>query len=342
MVVRLLLATAVFIPLASGQRSDARPAQAVEFFESQIRPLFASRCFACHTVARSGGLRLDSRENILTGGASGPAIVPGHPEQSLLIQAVSYTHPRFKMPPPGKLPDQAIADLTAWVKTGAVWGDTTSPAAEAPKSGEYVITPRQRAFWAFQKVHKPEIPEVNDKAWPKNEIDRFILSKLEQNGLRPVEMANKRVLIRRATFDLIGLPPTPEEVDAFLSDNSPEAFAKVVDRLLASPHYGERWGRYWLDLARYADGKLGASKDTPYDNAYRYRDWVIQAFNDDMPYDKFVKAQIAADQLPDKDREKLLPGLGFHALGDGPDDEVDVDTQGLSGADGRLRAMPRS
>src|SRR5215813_172119 len=314
--------------LASAQNSEVKKPspQAVEFFESRIRPLFVKNCFACHTGARSGGLRLDSRESILQGGDSGAAIVPGDPENSLLIQAVRQTHARLKMPPPGKLPAEEIANLEAWVKGGAVWGDTTPPVA-AGKSAEYVITPRQRAFWAFQPVRKPEIPGVKDTAWPANAIDHFILSKLEQKGIRPVAAAEKSVLLRRVTFDLTGLPPTPQELDAFLSDSSPKAFEKAVDRLLASPRYGERWGRLWLDLARYADGKLGASKDAPYLNAFRYRDWVIQAFNEDMPYDKFVKAQLAADLMPAGEREKLLPGLGFQSLGDGADDEVDVTTR---------------
>jgi mono/diheme cytochrome c family protein len=317
----------VGLGLAQVPAPEKASADAIEFFETRIRPILIKNCFACHTTARSGGLQLDAREAILKGGNSGPAIIAGDPEHSLLIQAVSYTHQRLKMPPPGKLSESDIANLTAWVKAGAVWGGSTPPVALAAKSGDYVITPRQRAFWAFQPVRQPVVPEVRDSAWPKNAIDRFILTKLEQNGLRPVAPADKRILLRRATFDLIGLPPTPHEMDAFLSDQSPDAFAKVVDRLLASPRYGERWGRYWLDLARYADGKLGASKDTPYANAFRYRDWVINAFNEDMPYDRFVKAQIAADLMPESDREKLLPGLGFQALGDGPDDQVDVTTR---------------
>ena len=170
---------------------------------------------------------------------------------------------------------------------------------------------------------------MKDSRWAKSAIDRFILAKLESEGLKPVRPADRRALIRRVTFDLTGLPPTPDEVDAFVADRSPDAFAKVVDRLLASPHYGERQARHWLDLARYADGNLGASKDTPYPNAYRYRDWVIRAFNQDMPYDLFVKAQLAADLLPNN--QELLPALGFHALGGNADERVDVTTRGLLG-----------
>src|SRR6266404_1510798 len=218
---------------------------AAEFFESRIRPVLSKNCFACHTTSKLGGLQLDSREHLLQGGASGPAIVPGEPESSLLIQAVRRTHARFKMPPQGKLGDEEIDNLAAWVKMGAVW--PTAPAA--PPSAEYAITAEQRAFWAFQPVRKPAVPDVK----AASDIDRFIQAKLQSQGLKPVKPADRRALIRRVTFDLIGLPPTPEEVDAFLADESPGAFAKVVDRLLADPRYGERWARHWLDLARYAD-----------------------------------------------------------------------------------------
>ncbi|MEJ7604967.1 MAG: DUF1549 domain-containing protein [Bryobacteraceae bacterium] len=184
----------------------------------------------------------------------------------------------------------------------------------------------QKGFWAFQPVHKPPLPVVGADSG-LTDIDRFIRAKLASNGLKPSKRADKRALIRRATFDLIGLPPTPAEVDAFVNDASGGAFAKVVDRLLQSPHYGERWGRYWLDLARYSDGQLGASKDEPFPNAYRYRDWVIRSMNEDLPYDLFVKAQIAGDLLPSDDPQKFIPGLGFYALGPDEDDRVDVTGQ---------------
>ena len=306
----------------------ARSADAAEFFETRIRPLLSKNCFACHTASRLGGLQLDSRDAILKGGQSGPAIVPGDPEHSLLIQAVSYSHERLKMPPPGKLGDEQIQDLVAWVRTGAVWPDAR-PVAANPR-GPYRITPEQRAFWSFRPVRKPAVPQVRDAAWPKNDIDRFILAALEAKGLAPAKPADRRVLIRRAYFDLIGLPPAPEEVDAFVKDRSPEAFAKVIDHLLASPHYGERWGRYWLDVARYSDDRLNSTKDDPYPNAYRYRDWVVQAFNDDMPYDLFVKAQIAGDLLEGVDRKKYVAGLGLYGLSpDFSDDRVDVTTRGF-------------
>ena len=253
-----------------------------------------------------------SSESLQKGGKSGPAIVPGKPDESLLIQAISHTHPRLKMPPQGQLASAEIADLRTWVEMGAPW--PASDKKTGPVGTGYVITAEQRKFWSFQPVRKPAIPPVKDKAWVKTPVDNFVLARLEKEGLRPVKAADKNVLLRRVYLDLVGLPPTPEQVSAFLADRSPKALAKVVDQLLASPHYGERWGRHWLDVARYTDDKLNIVADEPYPNAFRYRDWVIQAFNNDMPYDTFVKAQIAADLLPAPDREKLMPGLGFYGM----------------------------
>ena len=296
----------------------------------RVRPVLAKNCFSCHTSSRMGGLEMSGRDAILKGGKSGPAIVPGEPDKSLLVQAVAQTHERLKMPPQGKLAEAEIADLRAWIKDGATWPEAAP--ANTSKGTAYVITPEQRAFWAFQPVRKIEPPLVKDKAWARTAIDKFILAKLEAQNLKPVRMADKRTLIRRATLDLIGLPPTPEEVDDFVRDTSSNAFAKVVDRLLASPHYGERWGRYWLDVARYSDDKLNSTKDEPYANSFRYRDWVIRAFNEDMPYDVFVKAQIAGDLLPEKDPEKYEPGLAFYANSpEFQDDRVDVTSRGFLG-----------
>ncbi len=298
----------------------------------RVRPVLANNCYACHTDSKLGGLRVDSLAALLQGGKSGPAVVPGKPDESPMIQAVRRTHARLKMPPAGKLPDSDIEDLTAWVKLGAVWPEAADRKLAAPKTGEYAITAEQRAFWAFRPVLKPSVPEPKNRAWSKTSIDRFILAKLEREGLKPVDPADKRTLIRRATFDLVGLPPTPEEVRAFEADSSPLAFPKVVDRLLASPQYGERWARHWLDQARYADGSQeDVAKPMPHSNAFRYRDWVIQAFNADMPYDAFVKAQIAGDLLGDKKPESSLAGLGFQALGTSADDQVDVTTRTFLG-----------
>jgi hypothetical protein len=301
----------------------------VEFFEVKIRPLLANKCYSCHTDAKLGGLRLDSRDAVLKGGKTGPAIIPGKPEESLLIQAVARRHERLKMPPSDPLGETEVADLAAWVKSGAVWPDA-SPAA-APKADGYKISPERRAFWSFQPIRKPAAPAVKNSGWGRGAIDGFVLAKLEQQGLSPVEQADRTTLIRRATFDLTGLPPTPEEVDAFVNDHSPAAFEKVVDRLLGSQRYGERWGRYWLDLARYADGSLGASKDAPLANAYRYRDWVISSLNQDLPYNKVLEAQIAGDLFEGPDKPKYVPGLGFQALGGDAHERLDVTTKTFLG-----------
>lgn len=294
-----------------------------EFFETRVRPVLATHCNACHTKSELGGLRVDSRESLLKGGKSGPAIVPGKPEDSLLIRAVRQVDEQLKMPMGGKLKDQEIADLVDWVKAGAPWPQGAVPQA-VTASGGMVIIAERRKFWSFQPITKPALPVVNDAGWAKTPMDRFILAALEVRGLRPAAAADKRTLIRRASLDLIGLPPTPEEVEAFLKDSSPNAFARIVDRLLASPRYGERWGRYWLDVARYAEDDVrgGSPKGREvYPNAWRYRDWVIDALNRDMPYDLFVKAQIAGDLLEAEGTAKsrlasrLAPGTGFLGLG---------------------------
>ena len=333
-----LFGLATFVTIsAPGASSDP-----VDFFKARVRPILANHCFACHTDMKMGGLQMDTREHLLKGGNSGPAVLPGNPDESLLIRAVSHTHPKLKMPPQGKLSEEQIADLRTWVSSGVHW-DTGTPAV-APKK-EYVITAEQRKFWSFQPVRKPEIPAVKDQSWAKNPLDHFILRRLEERGLKPVKAADKRTLLRRATFDLIGLPPTPQEITDFLNDSSPDAFAKVVDRLLASPHYGERWGRYWLDVARYADEDTLFPDGEPFPNGYRYRDWVIQAFNEDMPYDLFVKAQIAGDLLEKETGRPLRAGLGLFALGpwyykiieppkaraDERQDRIDVLTRGFQG-----------
>lgn len=307
-------------------------ADSAEFFEMKVRPVLAKNCYGCHTDSMMGGLRLDSANSVKRGGKSGPPIVAGKPDESLLIQAIRQTHERLKMPPNGKLKDQEIADIAEWVRAGAVWPEGAAASSPKPASPDYVITAEQRAFWSFQPVRKPIVPAVKDKAWPRSPIDSFVLAKLEAQGLKPAGMTDKRILIRRATLDLTGLPPTPEEIDSFLADKSPDAFAKVVDRLLASPRYGERWGRYWLDVARYSDDKLSSTAEDAYPNAFRYRDWVIQAFNHDMPYDTFVKAQIAGDFLPSSDPLQYRPGLGFYALSPEMQDErVDATTRGFLG-----------
>ncbi|MBM3794909.1 MAG: DUF1553 domain-containing protein [Acidobacteria bacterium] len=304
----------------------ASAAETHEFFEKRIRPVLAKQCYACHSAqSKLGGLDLTSRASLLQGGNSGAAIVPGKASESLLIRSIEHASEKLKMPTgQAKLSATEIADLRTWVDAGAAWPAPTAATSAAPGSkGRYEITPEQRAFWAFQPVTKPALPAVKNSAWAQTPIDRFIAAKLDAAGLAPNHAADRRTLIRRATFDLTGLPATAAEVDAFVNDSGPQAWAKVVDRLLKSPRYGERWARFWLDVARYSDDRLESEVEAPYANAFRYRDWVVNAFNEDMPYDRFVKAQIAGDLLQDKDR--TLAGLGFYALSpDTQEDRVDA------------------
>ncbi len=276
------------------QASDVDPAHA-KFFEREVRPLLAERCFKCHGEQKqSGGLRLDVRANALAGGESGAAIVPGNLDDSLLIGAVKYES--FEMPPDGKLAQKEIDILQKWVELGAPWPGDDRPAATVHVPG--VITEEDRQWWAIQPIRRPEVPSVpaDQQGWIRNDIDRFVLRKLNDQQLVPAAAADRRALIRRVTFDLIGLPPTPAEVEAFVNDPSPDAYERLVDNLLARPQYGERWARHWLDLVRYADSD-GYRADGYRPNAWRYRDYVIQAFNDDKPYDRFVEEQLAGDEL---------------------------------------------
>lgn len=270
-----------------------------EFFAARVRPLLVRNCLSCHMDSPKGGLRLDSRDALLKGGVSGPAIIPGDPHDSLLIKTVRTNDPRTKMPPDQALSENEIADLVEWVKKGALWENAIADS----EITEYLITPAHRSFWSFQPLRKHPAPEVRPKEWSRNPIDQFILAKLEERKLKPAPRAARRILIRRASYDLTGLPPTPEEVEAFLADQSPDAFAKVVDRLLASPHYGERWARHWLDLVRYSD-TAGDSSDYPIPQAYLYRNYVIDSFHRDKPYDQFIREQIAGDLLPGPDDQQ--------------------------------------
>src|SRR5882724_26157 len=282
---------AVLAFIAQAVLSAGSPSsEQIEFFEKRVRPVLAEQCFACPGRASAspmGGLRLDTREMLLRGGKRGPAILPGDPDQSLLLKAISYRH-ELKMPPAGKLPEQQIADLAAWIKMGA-----PEPAVLAPAPGD--------KFWAFQPVRKPAVPAVKHVGWVQSPVDAFVLAKLEASGLPAPQPVDKRALIRRVTFDLTGLPPTPAEVEAFLADNSPGAFRVLVERLLASPSYGERWARHWLDLVRFAQTN-GHEFDNDKLDPWRYRDYVIRAFNQDLPYDQFVREHIAGDLLPGKRR----------------------------------------
>jgi len=269
-----------------------------EFFERKVRPLLVERCYECHSAGAKelrGGLLLDSRAGVQAGGDSGPSIVPGDLEASPLIQAVRHADPDTAMPPTKKLSAEEIAALEAWVQRGAPDPRDADTVATV-QAKEAIDWTKAREWWSFRPHSSPPIPAVQQSDWPASDLDRFVLARIERMGLQPAADADKRTLIRRATFDLIGLPPTVAEIEAFVADTSPEAFAKVVDRLLASPHYGERWGRHWLDVVRYAD-TAGDNSDFPIPQMFRYRDWVIGAFNRDLPYDQFVREQLAGDLL---------------------------------------------
>jgi mono/diheme cytochrome c family protein len=314
----------------------AADAQAVEHFEKNVRPVLVEHCHSCHGPTKQrGGLRLDSRANLLKGGDSGQAVNLTAPDQSLFLKAVRQEGD-LKMPPKGKLDAKAVAALAEWVKMGSPWPEGEAHAAPARLTRAEL---RQK-HWSFQPVKKPDVPTVKNAAWVRTPLDAFVLARLEAKGLTPTRPADRRTLIRRVTFDLTGLPPAPEEVEAFEDDRSPDAYEKLVDRLLASPRYGERWGRHWLDVARYADTKGYVFTDErrfPY--AYTYRDYVIRAFNDDLPYDQFVTQQLAADLLPLGEDKRPLAAMGFLTLGrrflnnahDVIDDRMDVTVRGLQG-----------
>jgi hypothetical protein len=302
---RVLLAIVLLgpLPLPAQQEAagDAAPSpEGIEYFEKHIRPILLDRCYSCHSATAKklkGGLRLDSREALRKGGDSGPAIFPGEPARSLLIKAILRGPDAEKMPPKDseKLSAEQIRHFEAWVKMGAP--DPRGAAAPARRSID-VAAARKR--WPFIPVAEPALPALRNERWAWTPIDRFILAKLEEKGVRPVGDADPRTLLRRVTFDLTGLPPTPEDVDAFLADSSPDAFSRLVERLLASPAYGERWGRHWLDVVRYSDA-AGDNSDYPIPQIYKYRNYVISAFNEDKPYDRFIREQLAGDLLPFRD-----------------------------------------
>ncbi len=327
----IAVAATVGMCFSTTQRSFAAdPSSALELFETKIRPVLVEVCFKCHGGDKvSNGLRVDSREALLKGGDTAAAVVLGKPAESLLVEALRHSDKDLKMPPDKKLPDETIAAFEAWITADAPW-----PTA---KLGE--LSPFQvRKHWAFQPVVRPSVPQIrNPKSEIRNAIDAFVWQKLDASGLSPSLEADRRTLLRRATFDLHGLPPTPEAIFAFEADPSPQAFEHVVDRLLASQRYGERWGRYWLDVSRYADTKgYVFMEDRNYPFAYTYRDWVIRSLNEDMPYDQFLIRQIAADLLPEPERTASLPALGFLTLGrrflnninDIIDDRIDVVCRG--------------
>jgi len=295
---------------------DIDPAK-LEFFEKSVRPLLVSKCYNCHSADNkaAGELRVDDHRGLLQGGKRGAAVVPGDVENSVLIRAVRQTDPKLKMPPEFKLEDDQIAVLEQWIRDGAVW-----PRLEVPRDlgkwDEHYETLR-REHWAWQPLKKPDLPTVADPAWVWQDLDAFVLRTLEQHDLKPVEDADRVSLLRRVTFDLTGLPPTPDEIRQFLADPSADAYRSVVDRLLQSPAYGERWGRHWLDVARYGES-TGSARNLPYPHAWRYRDYVVESYQRDKPFDEFLQEQIAGDLLPTASPQEFDEhqiATGFLALG---------------------------
>jgi len=300
--------------LLCAAQTPAQDEEGLRLFEREVRPLLSARCFECHgpeTRRPKAGLRLDRAEGWLLGGRDGPAIVPGDPAHSLLVERIRSADEEERMPPKQALSAAEIAVLVRWIELGA-----PAPLAAPPTAAE-VDWDAARAFWAFRPVAALPPPRVAAEAWCATDVDRFVLAELEAAGLQPAPQADRRTLIRRASIILTGLPPTPEEVDAFVRDGAPGAWERVVERLLASPHYGEQWGRHWLDLARYSDSN-GLDENLTYGHAWRYRDYVVRAFNEDRPYDRFAIEQIAGDLLPDPGVENVraeqLTGPTFLAM----------------------------
>lgn len=335
------------VSIDSSRESAATTVEGVAFFEKKIRPVLVNECYACHSTTHAkdirGSLVVDSRAGMLKGGDSGPAIVPGKPAQSLLIKALSHLDPELSMPPKKKLEASVLHDFETWIRMGA-----PDPRQDTQAPTRAIDIENGRNHWSYQPLRQTPPPQVHDPAWPRTDIDRFVLATLEQKSLVPVSDADRRTLIRRITFDLIGLPPTPDEVEAFMNDPSTNAFEEVVERLLKSPRFGEKWARHWLDIARYAES-TGKTVNFNYPHAWRYRDYVIAAFNNDKPYDLFIKEQLAGDLLPSDDpklKAERLIATGFLAIGpktlnersglkfelDVVDEQIDVTTQAFLGS----------
>jgi hypothetical protein len=326
---------------------DTSTPAGVELFEKKIRPLLVEKCQKCHGSERQkGGLRLDSREAAFKGGETGPVIVAGHPEKSELVRAINYQADSFQMPPTGKLDADSIAVLTDWVKRGAPWpaSATRTDAQGGPPRFNFA---ERAKHWAFQPLRPGVPPRIANSAWPGNPVDCFLEHRLNEAGLQPASMADRRTLLRRVTFDLTGLPPTTREIDAFLDDSSPAAFERVVEKLLASPHYGVRWGRHWLDLVRFAE-TYGHEFDFDIPAVWPYRDYVVRAFNDDLPYNAFVTEHIAGDLLPAPRRDPCngandsIKGTAFWWFGQGKQSPVDIRAEQWDTVDNQIDVMGKT
>lgn len=326
----IVLVVCSFLPGASRAEDPAFTPEQLEFFEKEVRPILVARCYECHSgkiAEPKSGLRVDSRAALLKGGDTDAAIVPGNAKKSLLIDAINYGD-TFQMPKKSKMPAEEIAVLTKWVDMGAPWTPGDKPvASEGPKV--FDLAARKAEHWCWRDLSNPPVPAVKNQSWPADDLDRFLLAKIEEQGFAPAAPAEKRALLRRVYFDLLGLPPRPEHVKAFLADESPDALSKVIDELLKSPHFGARWGRHWLDLVRYAESR-GHEFDFNAPNAYQYRDYVIRALDEDVPYNDFVTEQVAGDLLPKARTNKeqgfneSILGTGFWFLGEWVHSPVDI------------------
>lgn len=344
----MALAFGLYGAAAFARAETSAAAPGVEFFEKKIRPILAENCYNCHSAdtKAAGDLRVDDLNGLLTGGDEGPAIVRGDVDKSLLLQRINHADPKKRMPRESDpLTAAQIEDLTTWIRDGAAWPSEEIPSYIGKDKAKYDSL--RKSHWAWQPLQNPPVPQVADAAWPVDDIDRFVLSKLEGKELAPVADAAPETLLRRITFDLTGLPPSPEAIAAFLAEPSAAAYEKAVDRLLASPAFGERWGRHWLDVARYGES-TGPSRNIPYPHAWKYRDYVLDAVNRDVPFDRFVQEQVAGDLLPaanSEERDRLLTATGFLALGvkdvnqrfkvrfqmDNVDEQIDTVTRSVLG-----------
>jgi cytochrome c553 len=325
----------LYLAMTADEAAAPATPQQLRFFETSVRPVLVEHCHGCHGAKKQwAGLRLDSREALLKGGDSGAAVAPGDPAASLLIQAVTNPDPDLRMPREGQLSERQIADLTRWVEMGAPYPNETAASGQK----------RNPNHWSFQPLAQPVLPATRDAEWPRNGVDRFILARLEEAGIAPAQPADRRTLIRRLTFDLTGLPPTPAEIEAFLADQAPHAAARLVDRLLSSPAYGERWGRHWLDVARYADSN-GLDENVAHGNAWRYRDYVVAGFNADKPFDQFILEQLSGDLMEANDlprRHELLTATGFLSIGAKVLAEVDQTKMQMDMVDEQIEAVGRA
>lgn len=339
---------AALLPLSSGAWAAEPEAAPLEFFEKKVRPLLVANCYSCHSADTkpSGGLRVDDRNGLLQGGNAGPAVIAGDPGKSILLQRLVHADEKKRMPKESAaLSAEEVEVFATWIRDGAVWPKERLPSSIGRVRPE--MEELKSRHWAWQPLTDPAVPAVRDEAWPRSGVDRFVLAGLEARQLTPVEDADRTTLIRRITFDLTGLPPSPEAITQFENDASPNAFEALVDRLLASPAFGEQWARHWLDVARYGES-TGPSRNIPYPHAWKYRDYVIDAVQRDVPYDRFIQEQIAGDLLPadSKDeRDRLATATGFLALGvkdvnqrfktrflmDNVDEQIDVVSRSVIG-----------